>query len=400
MNTPQAQSLCRKIEAFFSGGQCFLLAKGRVGLYVGLRALGLPHGSTVLMPGYTCMVVPSAVQFAGLKPAYVDIDPGTYNIDPLQLRTVARDDISAIIVQHTYGIPCDMTETQRWADSRGIPLIEDCCHTFGTQSGGRLCGTFGAFAFLSGQWSKPFSTGLGGMLLVNDRALADRVGQVIDEEAAVPGRLKNLLLGAQILAHRWLVRPRTAGRITELYRALNHWGLVIGSSSNQELSGVMPATYLATMAPCQIRRGLSEMASIDENIRHRKQLAAFYHRELPNMGFAPLAAGRVDEWPLLRYPVRVQNKDEILSRAVAMGLDIGSWFEVPLHPAGTRMEDFGYTAGLCPEAESVSRQVVNLPTHLNVDEATAERTLAFLRKHAIPATCQATASPSAAPFTP
>jgi dTDP-4-amino-4,6-dideoxygalactose transaminase len=400
MNNPQAQSLCRKIEAFFGGGQCFLLAKGRVGLYVGLRALGLPRGSTVLMPGYTCMVVPSAVQFAGLKPAYVDIDPGTYNIDPRQLKTVARGDVSAIIVQHTYGIPCDMTETQRWADSQGIPLIEDCCHTFGTQSGDRLCGTFGAFAFLSGQWSKPFSTGLGGMLLVNDLALANRVGRLIDEEAAVPGRLKSLLLGAQILAHRWLVRPRTAGRITELYRALNHWGLVIGSSSNQELSGVMPATYLTTMAPCQIRRGLSEMARIDDNIRHRRQLTTFYQRELPKIGFASLALGGVDAWPLLRYPVRVQNKAQVLSLAIKAGVEIGSWFEVPLHPEGTRMEDFGYSAGLCPEAESACRQVVNLPTHLNVDEATAKRTLDFLRKHATPATCQQAPSPSAAPFTP
>ena len=219
MSDTQAQSLCRKIEAFFGGGRCFLLAKGRVGLYTGLRALGLPRGSTVLMPGYTCLVVPSAVQFAGLKSAYVDIDPHTYNIDPRRLKNVAGDRISAFIVQHTYGIPCDMSQTRQWAEARGIPLIEDCCHAFGTRIDGRLCGTFGAFAFLSGQWSKPFSTGLGGMLLVNDTVLADRVGRMIDEEAAAPGHWRNLLLAAQIMAHRWLVRPSTAGRITEWYRA-------------------------------------------------------------------------------------------------------------------------------------------------------------------------------------
>src|SRR5262245_40868819 len=71
------------IETFFGGGRCFLLAKGRVALYVGLRSLGLRPGSKVLMPGYTCMVVPSAVQYAGLKPVYLDIDPGSYNLDPV-----------------------------------------------------------------------------------------------------------------------------------------------------------------------------------------------------------------------------------------------------------------------------------------------------------------------------
>ena len=60
--------LPQKIEEFFGGGRCFLLAKGRVGLYVGLRAMGLPPGAKVLMPGYTCMVVPAAVLYAGLKP--------------------------------------------------------------------------------------------------------------------------------------------------------------------------------------------------------------------------------------------------------------------------------------------------------------------------------------------
>lgn len=138
------------------------------------------------MPGYTCLVVPSAVQFAGLKPAYLDIDPATYNLDPQRLAAAASDDVAALIVQHTYGIPCPMVEIQRWADSRGIPLIEDCCHTFGTRIDGRLCGSFGAFAFMSGQWSKPFSTGLGGILLVNDPALAARVERLIQEEAHTP----------------------------------------------------------------------------------------------------------------------------------------------------------------------------------------------------------------------
>ncbi len=67
-----AEALCRRIEEFFGGGRCFLLAKGRVGLYVGLRALGLPPGAKILMPGYTCVVVPAAVQYAGLKPLYVE----------------------------------------------------------------------------------------------------------------------------------------------------------------------------------------------------------------------------------------------------------------------------------------------------------------------------------------
>ena len=380
-------AFCGKIESFFGQGRCFLLAKGRVGLYAGLKAMNLPKASEVLMPGYTCMVVPSAVQFAGLKPIYADIDPATYNLDVRQVEAASAQDVSALIVQHTYGIPCNMTPLGQWAASRGVPVIEDGCHCFGSKVGGRLCGTFGAFAFMSGQWNKPFTTGLGGMLLVNDSALAERVAQIIDTEALVPGTLKNFVLFAQILAHKLLVRPSTAIAVMWLYRALNRLGLAVGSSSQEELSGKMPKRYLATMAACQVRQGLREMAEIEANIRHRVRLTAFYQAELPRFGFAPLPASVVEGLPLLRYPVRVDNKEQVLSNAGRSRVEIGSWFEVPLHPKGTRMEAFGYRQGMCPEAEAASREVVNLPTHQKVSMAIAERTLDFLRKQARPKSC-------------
>jgi len=381
---PPAAGFCRAIETFFGGGRCFLLAKGRVGLYVGLRALGLPPGSKVLMPGYTCVVVPSAAQYAGLHPVYVDIDPRTYNLDPALLDRATTGGVAALVVQHTYGIPADMAAVGRWAAARGIPLIEDCCHVFGARVDGRLCGTFGALAFMSGQWNKPFSTGLGGILLVNDAALAERVERIIREEAASPGRLKSLWLGGQLLAFRFLVRPGTAARMTGLYRAAARLGLVIGSSAREEYRGVRPAGYLSRMAACQARQGLREMARIEDNLRQRMRLTAFYRRELPRIGFAAVPGVPEEGWPLLRYPVRVANKAEVLALGARQRLEIGSWFELPLHPAGTRMADFGYAAGTCPQAEAAAAEVINLPTHLRVTQAIAQQTVDFLRRHARP----------------
>jgi dTDP-4-amino-4,6-dideoxygalactose transaminase len=380
----KSEQFSQEVADFMGGGRCFLLAKGRVGLYVGLRALQLPRGAKIVMPGYTCMVVPSAVQFAGLTPVYVDIDPVTYNLDPKHLETETRNDIAALIVQHTYGIPCQMAPVSQWAAARSIPVIEDCCHTFGSRYQGRLCGTFGRFAFMSGQWNKPFSTGLGGMLLVHDAEVADRVAHIIATEGHDPGWLKNAVLHAQIVAYRAMVRPGTAMLLTSLYRLCNKCGLAIGSSSHGEMKGEMPARYLTTMAPCQVSRGLREMSRIDDHIRHRTRMVAFYQAELPRIGLTPLPSDVAQGLPLLRYPVRVANKQELLDLAARARVEIGSWFEVPLHPAGTQMEWFGYRQGMCPEAEAASREVINLPTHPKVDANAAERTLAFLQKFARP----------------
>lgn len=375
-----SRDLCQRVERFFSGGRCFAVAKGRVGLYAGLLAMDLPAGSKVVMPGYSCVVVPSAIKYAGLTPQYVDIDPNTYNVDPQLLARAYSNEASAVIVQHTYGIPCEMNAIRKWADEKSLPIIEDCCHTFGNTFAGELCGTFSKFAFMSGQWNKPFSTGLGGMLLVNDLPLADKIERLLAEKAAPSGTLRNLLLRCQILVFEAIVSPRTAGKITKLYRFLNKFGLVIGSSSEGELLGEMPENYLRTMAPCQARKGLRELARIEQNIEHRRDLAAFYHERLPDTRFNRLADELVADQPLLRYPVRIANKLEVVELAERRGFEIGTWFESPLHPEGTRLEEFGYTQGMCPEAEKACREVVNLPTHFKVDKKTAERTLAFLEE--------------------
>ena len=109
---------------------------------------------------------------------------------------------------------------------------------------------------------------------------------------------------------------------------------------------------------------------------------AFYQAELPRLGFAPLPAHGCRRFAAVAVSVRVANKEEVLVLAGRARVEIGSWFESPLHPAGTRMEAFGYREGMCPEAEAASREVVNLPTHRKVSPAVAERTLEFLRKQA------------------
>jgi hypothetical protein len=141
---------------------------------------------------------------------------------------------------------------------------------------------------------------------------------------------------------------------------LIHLGMAVGSSSQQELGGAMPERYLATMASCQIRRGLREMARIEANIRHRARLTALYQAELPRLGFTPLPNSAVDPLPLLWYPVRAANKEQVLSLAAAAYVEIGSRSAIPLHGEGADTEAFACRHGMCPEA--ASREVVDLPT--------------------------------------
>ncbi len=136
--------------------------KGRVALYAILKALGVGPGDEVLMPGYTCVMNVNPVKYLGAKPVYVDVEPLTYNIaaDSLSARITPRAKV--IIAQHTYGYPCDMDAVTKTARRHRLPVIEDCCLALGATYKGRKVGTFGAAAYFSFQWNKPYTSRLGG----------------------------------------------------------------------------------------------------------------------------------------------------------------------------------------------------------------------------------------------
>ncbi len=188
------------------------------------------------------------------------------------------------------------------------------------------------------------------------------------------------MLAAQLLVYELLVHPSTTAFATRLFRWLTRHGLVVGSSSRAEFEPTMPAGYLRGAARVQCCLGQLEVRRAASNTASRQRAAEFYRRELPRLGYpvATLPAGW--DTPLVRFPLRVANKAEALAEAAHHGVEIGSWFECPLHPIETDQKAFGYLDGMCPVAERATVEVINLPTHRRVGGRDLERTLEFVQK--------------------
>lgn len=372
------------VESFFGTGEAFAFWKGRIGLFAVLKALGIGPGAEVIVPGYTCVMVPGPVLYTGAKPVYADIEPDCYGVRPDEVARKITGRTKAILVQHTYGLPGAVKQLRQIADQHGVALIEDCCHTFGGRLDGQLLGTFGKAAFFSSQWNKPFSTGLGGLALVHDRELARRV-KAEQSSYPIPPSRAAFMLASQLLVYEATVFPSTTARITRIFRWLTGKGLVVGSSSKAEFEVALPQDYALRAASVQCQLGWQELARIGANLGHRVKTAARYFEELPKLGYTvpKLPAGA--DAPILRFPLRVANKCEVLAKAPAYGVEIGSWFDCPLHPAETNQAAFGYVSGECPVAERAAREVINLPTHRRVSAQDIERTLEFVRAVCRPA---------------
>ena len=378
------QAYEKAVADFFGSGAAFAFWKGRVALYAILRGLGIGPGDEVIVPGYTCVMVPGPVLYTGARPVYADIEPRYYVTPAASVAAKITPRTRAILVQHTYGFPAPVAEIRQIADPRGIPVIEDCCHTFGGRVDGRLLGTLGTAAFFSSQWNKPFSTGLGGLALVHDATLAKRV-QTEQASYPPPGRAAAFMLAVQLLVYELCVYPATTALVTRLFRWLTRKGLVIGSSSHAEFEPTMPSGYARGPTPIQCRLGHFEVWRIEQNLAARRWTTAAYMAELPKLGYQVPHLPKYWDTPLLRFPVRVANKAEALAKAASYGVEIGSWFECPLHPIETDQRAFGYVEGMCPEAERAAAEVINLPTHRRVRDRDIDRTLAFMREVCRPA---------------
>jgi len=364
---------------YFSAEESFAFWKGRVALYAILRGLGIAEGDEVILPGYTCVMDVNPVAYVGATSVFVDIEPDTYNINTELIEDKINPKTKAIIAQHTYGYPCDMDSIMQTAQRHNITVIEDCCLSFGSKYKGKTVGTFGKVAYFSFQWNKPFTTGLGGMVITNDKELAGRIEQLHKKELVRPGFMETAMLAVQLAVYRTFVYPSTTAAAQSIFRYLTKKGAVVGSSSTCEFQPEMPEHFFKAMSSIQARSGIRQLNKVESNIEHRNKMTELYDSLLRGRGWQPRKFdSEIMDPVMVRYPVRITQKEKALKEAARKGIELGSWFECPLHPIETPLAAYNYEIGMCPEAEKASKQVVNLPVHPRVSEKTVTRTVDFI----------------------
>jgi len=369
----------RKFARFFGAESAFAFWKGRVALYALLRALDIDQGDEVILPGYTCVMNVNPIKYVGARPVYVDIEPDTFNMNVNLLEEKITNKTKVIITQHTYGYPCEMDTIMKIAQSSGICVIEDCCLALGSKYKDRMVGTFGRAGYFSSQWNKSYTTGLGGIVITNDCELAGRIESIMTKEICPPSDWEVFMLQMQLIFYRLFIYPRTVALAQNLFRYLTTKGAVIGSSSASEYEPVKADGFFKAISAMQARSGIRQLNKIEKNIAHRREMTQLYDELLISKGFKPSKDSRDSAEPVLvRYPVRITEKDKALAQAAKAGIELGSWFECPLHPIETPLASYDYELGMCPEAEKAACEAVNLPLHPRVSEKTVKRSIDFI----------------------
>lgn len=210
------------------------VVNGTAALHISLLLAGVKSGDEVIVPTLTFVATANAVSYCGAIPHFADSEERTLGLDPAKLGQYFADilqpddgkwlnrktgrRVAAIVPMHTFGHPVDMDALNEVAGQYGLPVIEDAAESLGSCYKDRMAGTLSSLAAISFNGNKILTTGGGGAIVTNDKALAERA--------------KHLTTTAK-LPHRWQISHDEVGfnyRMPNLNAAL-------GCAQLEQLSG-------------------------------------------------------------------------------------------------------------------------------------------------------------------
>ncbi|MGB9724150.1 MAG: DegT/DnrJ/EryC1/StrS family aminotransferase [Chloroflexia bacterium] len=318
----QGEQVARFEEAFarFCGVKhAVATSSGTTALHIALLALGIGPGDEVLTTPFTFIASANAILFCGARPAFCDIEPDTFNLDPESAEKVIRrrraqgKRLRAVLPIHLFGHLCDMPAILDLAARYDLLVLEDACQSHGASFNGKKAGSFatGCFSFYP---TKNMTTGEGGMITTDDDAVAERCRLLRDHGQR--RRYYHETLGYNF-------------RMTNIAAAI----------------------------------GLAQLEKLPRHTEMRIRNAAYltdHLQDLPHVVTPTVRPGYTHVFH--QYTIRIRgDRDRAVEELKARGIGTGVYYPLPVHHQPLYRQ-LGYDDSL-PEAERACREVLSLPVH-------------------------------------
>jgi dTDP-4-amino-4,6-dideoxygalactose transaminase len=172
-NGQYVQEFEQKLADFIGVKHCIAMCNATIALEIVIRGLGLT--GEVIVPSFTFVATPHALQWQQITPVFCDIDPVTHNLDPRRVEEMITPRTTGIIGVHVWGRPCAIEELTEIAERRGLKLLFDAAHAFACSHRGSMIGSFGDAEVFSFHATKFFNTFEGGAVATDNDELAAQI---------------------------------------------------------------------------------------------------------------------------------------------------------------------------------------------------------------------------------
>ena len=305
------------------------VGSGTEALHLALVTCDVGKGDEVITVSHTAVATVSAIELAGAKPVFVDIEPNFYTIDPAKLGAAITQKTKAIIPVHIYGQPADMDPIVEIAERYSLKVIEDCAQAHGAKYNGKRVGSIGDIGCFSFYPTKNLGAlGDGGMVVTNNARLAEK---------------------AKLLReYGW----------TERY--VSHF-----AGWNTRLDELQAAILRV------------KLKYLDEDNSKRVRIAELYNKELEVCDII-LPKQRKDSAHVYHlYVIRSERRDTLLTFLKGKGIGALIHYPVPVHlqPAYRSL----HGCDKLPETEKITKEIISLPIYPELSESDIQTTIKTIR---------------------
>jgi perosamine synthetase len=319
--------------ALFQGSEhCVATSSGTTALHAALLSLGIKPGDKVITTPFSFIATSNAILYAQAVPVFCDIDLKDYNMSPQELQDTIKKhpDAKAILVVHLYGYPAPMTEIMAIANEYKLPVIEDCAQAHGASINGKKAGTFGRCGIFSFYPTKNMTCGEGGILVTNDKELADKARCFINHGQIA--KYRHDLLGYNY-------------RMTNIHAAI----------------------------------GIEQLRKLTGFNERRKAIAARYLREITNPAFIKPVCLPGFEHVYHQFTLGVNNRSDFIKFLEKQGIGYGIHYptaipDQPLYQQGEILGSF-------PNARIAAERVVSIPVHPGLTDQEVDHIVSSLQKY-------------------
>jgi dTDP-4-amino-4,6-dideoxygalactose transaminase len=327
---PTVDAFEREFATYCGAAHTVAVNTGTSAIHLALLAAGVGPGDEVITVPFTFVATIAAIEHAGARPVFVDIEPEYYTLDPAALERAITPRTKAVIPVHIFGQPADMDAICEVARRHKLVVIEDACQAHGAEYKGRRTGALGDIACFSFYPGKNLGAyGEGGAAVTGDAGYAD----------------------AMRLRRSWGERVRYEHSV----RGFNY-----------RMDGIQGAILSV------------KLRHLEAWTDARRAVALAYTERLAGTAASPPRERAGVRHVYHIYAVRLADRDRWRSWLAESGIHTGVHYPVPLHlqPA---YSDLGYRAGDFPVAEGVSREVLSLPMFPEMTDAQVAEVTGVLR---------------------
>ena len=334
-NGPLVQELEQRLVELTGARHAVAMCNATIGLDILSRAIGL--SGEVILPSFTFVATPHALQWQGIRPVFCDVDPRTHDIDPARIEELITPRTTAILGVHVWGTPCDVDALSEIARRRGLHLLFDAAHALGCSRAGTMVGRFGEAEVFSFHATKFVNSFEGGAVMTDDEVLAKRMRDMRNFGFAGYDRVE------------WL---GINGKMTEVAAAM---GLTC----------------------------LESMDSIVATNRANWQAYEAGLRDVPGLGLYVHDAAERRNWQYVVVEVDAEaaglDRDLLVQVLHAENVLARRYFYPGCHQMEPYRSRYPHAGRVLPETERLTERVLSLPSGTAVTPGTVEQVCQLMR---------------------